>query len=53
MARRDQRLLKRILHIVKRAEHAIAVHVQLVGMAIDELPEARLISRLGALDRAR
>jgi hypothetical protein len=35
---------------VKRAEHAIAMQVQLVPMGIDELPKGRLISRLGALD---
>ncbi len=47
MPRSDQRLLKRILRIVKPAEHAIAVHVQLVPFGVDEL--SFLEARGGAL----
>jgi hypothetical protein len=36
---------------VKRAEHALAMQVQLVTMGIDELPKGRLVSRLGTLDQ--
>src|SRR5438105_14131808 len=46
-----QAAMERILGIVKRAEHAIAMQVQLVTMGIDELAKGRLVSRLGALDQ--
>ena len=51
LLRLNQRLLESILRIVKRAEHAIAMQVQLVTMGIDELAKGRLVSRLGALDQ--
>ena len=40
----QERLLHRVLGLVERGEHAVAVHVQLAAVALGELGEGRLVA---------
>jgi hypothetical protein len=43
-------LLDQVLGLLERAEHPVAVHVQLTAVAPDQLGERRLVPALGGLD---
>jgi hypothetical protein len=48
----QQRLLEKILGILNRAEHAIAMRLELPPVGVDELAERPLVSRAGAGERS-
>jgi methyl coenzyme M reductase gamma subunit len=46
----QERLLRQVLGLVQRVEHAIAVHAQLAAMALDERRERGLVARASRAD---
>ena len=47
----QQRVLQRILRVVDRAEHAVAVGVELAPVRLDQAPEGILIARSSRLEQ--
>ena len=43
----QERVLQRVLGVVERAEHAVAVRVQLAAVRLDERSEGALVARAG------
>ena len=47
----QQRLLERVLGVVDRAEHAVAVGVQLAAVRLDQAPEGVLVAARGGREQ--
>jgi hypothetical protein len=49
--RRQQRLLQRVLGVLQRSEHAVAVHLQFTTVWLDERGERLAVTGLCALEQ--